>query len=368
MKTLRRVCAFVLALATLFSLTGCVNHNWSVKSGDEQIAAGVYIYYMMTAYNDATARLEELNEEKDEKDQIDLSKVDILTVTIDGKTGKQWILDETRNYCKRHFAVEALCAERSVKLSDEDVSAINNTLNYMVSYYGTFFQEAGISTESVKEVYENSYLYSNLLMSYYDTNGEYALSEDELKEYFSENYIAYKVIEAPYTYTSNSKETKYSEDEIKARQEAINNLYTEATQSDNADIDALNKKFVNRNLEEGKQETTPNKLSLTFVTEDTDTSKYGDDFFKTLKEAKAGDFLKFEVKDKGIYLVQRCDEYSDESKQYKDTRETCIGAIAEDDYKEILNKKTETMDFVFNEKALEKYSVDTLIGLLNSNS
>lgn len=367
MKTLRRVCAFVLALATLFSLAGCVNHNWSVKSGDEQIAAGVYIYYMMTAYNDATARLEELNEEKSDKDKIDVSKVDILTVTIDGKTGRQWILDETRNYCKRHFAVEKLCADRNIKLKDDDITSINSTLNYMVSYYGTFFQEAGISVDSVREVYENSYLYSDLLYSYYDNKGEYAVKEEDIKKYFSENYFAYKSIEAPYTYTSNGKETKHSDDEIKARKEAIENLFTEGTQSDNADIDALNKKFVNRNLKEGEKETTPNKLTLNFATEDT-TTKYGDDFFESLKKAKVGDFLKFEVKDKGIYLIQKCDEYTaDESKKYKETRETCIGAMVEDDFKELLNEKTATMDFVYNEKALEKYSLDKLIGILNSN-
>lgn len=368
MKIFKRVCAFILVLATLFSFAGCVDHTWSVKSGDDQIAAGVYIYYMMTAYNDATARLEEINEEKEDKDKIDLTKVDILTATIDGKTGRQWILDEARNYCKRHFAVEELCTYRSIKLSDEDKSAIDNTLNYMVSYYGTFFQEAGISVESVREVYENSYLYSDLLFSYYDGKGEFALKEDDIKAYFSEHYLAYKVIESPYVYTSNSKETKYSEDEIKARQEIINALYEEGTKSDTVTIDELNKKYVNRNLKEGEKETEPSKLTLTFITEASDTSKYATTFFEDLKKAKVGEYLKYETKDKGIYLVQKCNEFSDESKKYKDTRETCIGEMVEDDFKKILTDKAATMSFVFNEKALEEYSLDTLIKLLSSTN
>ena len=365
MKTFRRVCAFVLALATLFSLTGCVNHNWSVKTGDDQIAAGVYIYYMMTAYNDATAKLDEINKDMSEADK---KKVDVLTATIDGKTGREWILEETRNYCKRHFAVEALCAERSIKLKDEDIDSINNTLNYMVSYYGTFFQEAGISVASVKEVYENSYLYSDLLYSYYDTKGEYAVAEEEIKKYFSENYVAFKSLDAAFTYTSNSKETSYSDDEIKLRKDLIKQYFDEASKLDTADIETYNKKWANRNLKEGEKETEPTKLTIQFFTKDNDTSKYGDTFFEDLKKAKVGEFLKYEVDKKGSYLVQKVDEFSEDSKKYKEVRETCLGAMVEDDFKEILNKKTATMDFVYNEKALEKYSLDELIGLLNSNS
>ena len=368
MKTLRRVCAFVLALATLLSFTGCVNHNWSVKSGDEELAAGVYIYYMMTAYNDAASRLEELNEEKPEDERIDVSKVDILTATIDGKTGREWVLEETRNYCKRHFAVEALCAERSITLSDEDVSTIESTLNYMVSYYGTFFEEAGISVASVREVYENSYLYSDLLFSYYDTNGEYAVAEEDIKEYFSENYFAFKVLSAPYTYTSNSTETSYSDEEIKIRKDLIAQYFDEATKLDNADIETYNKLFANRNTDEDEKEVEPSALTLQFVTESSDTSTYGDTFFEDLKKAEVGSFLKYEVEKKGSYLVQKCDEFSEDSKKYKDVRETCLGEMVEDDFKEILNKKTATMEFVYNEKALEKYSLDELITLLSSSN
>ncbi|MBR5271908.1 MAG: hypothetical protein IKU25_00715 [Clostridia bacterium] len=356
MKTFRRFCAFLLALATLFSLAGCVNHNWSVKTDDESIAAGVYIYYMMTAYNDAVAK-------------VDDEKTDVLTATIDGKPGRQWILDEARNYCKRHFAVDKLCAERNVTLSDEDKTSINNTLNYMVSYYGSFFDEAGISIDSVRAIYENSYLYSNLLFSYYDGKGEHALKEEEIKKYFSENYFAYKSIDAPFSYTSNNKKVNYADSEIKLRKELLNGFYDES-KMDGADIDAFNKKYQNRNLKEGEEEKKVDPLKLQFATEETVTTTYGDTFFKDLKAAKVGDFLKYETKD-GIYLIQKCDEYSDKGKddeKYKAERENCIAAIAEDDFIEILTKKADTMNFTFNERALDKYELDDLIELLTTNN
>ena len=354
MKTLKKVCAFLLLLATLFSITGCVNHNWSVKTDEETIAAGVYIYYMMTAYNDAIAK-------------IDDEKADVLTSTIDGMTGREWIMQETRNYCKRHFAVNTLCAERNITLSDEDKSSINNTLSYMSAYYGTFFTEAGISLDSVREIYENSYLYSNLLFSYYDGKGEFAVKEEEIKKYFSENYFAYKVIEAPFSYTSNNQTVNYSDAEIKLRKELINGFFEDAAKADKADIDEYNKKYQNRNLKEGEEEKKVDPLTLQFATEETATTTYGDTFFKDLKAAKAGDFLKYETS-KGIYLVQKFDEYSNESKKYKDERENCIATMVEDDFIEILTDKTTTMSFTFNEKALKKYSLDNLITLLNSDA
>ena len=354
MKTLRRVCALVLALATLFSLAGCVNHNWSVKSGDEQVSAGVYIYYMLSAYNDAVTK-------------IDDEKQDVLTATIDGKVGKQWILDEARNYCKRHFAVKKLCAERNITLSTEDIGSIDYTLNYMAQYYGTFYQDAGISLESVREVYENSYLYSNLLYSYYDGKGEFALKEEDIKKHFSENYFGYKVIEAPFFYNSNNKDVSYSAEEIKKRQDIIKQYLDEASKLDTADIDAFNKKFVNRDLKEGEKEKEPAKLTLQFATKDT-TTKYGDEFFDLLKKAAVGDFFTTEVTNKGIYLFQKCDEYSEDSKKYKETRETCISEMVEDDFKVLLADEAAKMSFVFNEKAIEEYSIENLVTLLSSNS
>lgn len=353
MKTLRKACAFLLALAALFSLTGCVNHNWSAKTDDDSIAAGVYIYYMMTAYNDATAKLDDEN-------------ADVLTATIDGKVGREWILEEARNYCRRHFAVKALCAERNITLSEEDTTSLNSTLNYMISYYGTFFEEAGISTESVKEVYENSYLYSDLLFSYYDGEGEYALKEEEIKKYFSENYFAYKAIDASYTYTVDGEETSYSDEEIKTRKDLLKQYFEDASKMDKADIDDFNKKFQNRNLTEGEEEKDVTKLTLQFVTEDSST-KYGDTFFEDLKKAAVGDFLHYDIDKEGSYLVQKCDEYSEDSEYYKETRETCIGALVEDDFVELLNEKAATLSIVFNDKALEEYSLDTLIEQLNSD-
>lgn len=352
MKTMRKVCAFLLALATLLSLTGCVNHTWSAKTDDDSIAAGVYIYYMMTAYNDAASKLDDEN-------------ADVLTATIDGKVGRDWILDEAKNYCRRHFAVKALCAERNITLSEEDATSLNSTLNYMISYYGTFFEEAGISTESVKEVYENSYLYSDLLFSYYDGEGEYALKEEEIKKYFSETYFAYKVIEAPYTYTSNNEEVSYSDEEINTRKTLLKQYFEDGTKTDNADIDAFNKQFQNRNLKEGEEEKEPAKLTLQFVTEDS-TTNYGDTFFEDLKKANDGDFLHYDIEKKGSYLVQKFDEYSEDSKYYKEQRETCIGALVEDDFKVLLNEKAGAMNIVFNDKAIAEYSLDDLITKLNS--
>ena len=353
MKTLRKMCAFLLALATLFSLTGCVNHNWSAKTDDDQIAAGVYIYYMMTAYNDATAKLDD-------------EKADVLTATIDGKVGRDWILEETKNYCRRHFAVKTLCAERNITLSEENTTNLNNTLNNMIYYYGTFFEEAGISTESVKEVYENSYLYSDLLYSLYDGEGEMAVKEEEIKKYFSENYFAYKAIDASYTYTVDGKETNYSDDEIKTRKELLKQYFEDASKLDKADIDDYNKKFNNRNLKEGEKEKDVTKLTLQFVTKDSST-KYGDTFFEDLKKAADGDFLHYAIDKKGSYLIQKFDEYSDDSKYYKDTRETCIAAMVEDDFVSLLNGQAETMNIVFNDKALKEYSLDALIEQLNSD-
>lgn len=353
MKTIKRLCAFLLVLVSLFSITGCVNHNWSVKSDDDSIAAGVYIYYMMTAYNDAVAK-------------VDDEKVNVLTATIDGKVGRDWIMEETRNYCKRHFAVLELCAERNITLSDDDKSSINNTLSYMASYYGTFFTQAGISLDSVKLVYENSYLYSDLLYSYFDGKGEYAVKEEEIKKYFSENYFAYKVIEAPFSYTSNGKTTNFSDAEIKTRKDLINGYFDEASKVDNADIDEFNKKFQNRNLKEGEEEKKVDPLKLQFATEKTASTTYGDTFFKDLKAAKVGDFLKYETKN-GIYLIEKFDEYSEESKNYKAERETCIAAMVEDDFIDILTGKADTMSFTFNERALKQYSLDELIVLLTSD-
>ena len=68
-----------------------------------------------------------------------------------------------------------------------------------------------------------------------------------------------------------------------------------------------------------------------------------------------------------VQMVAFCDIIPERAEKAKAQYGTA-DAKCYTDYKELLNEKTATMDFVYNEKALEKYSLDKLIGLLNSNS
>lgn len=241
-SSLKRAAAAVLAVVLAASLCGCDRGSLMTVDGME-IRNGVYLSLMQTAYSMAG---EELKKQQDNEtsdttpdtpagetsDTTSKESVPITKEEIDGKSGSQWIKDETMKAVRRFVAVQRRCDELDITLSETEMNEINSNANkvwddkndyvkYIYGYetLGEYYESQGIAKESYREIQRVSELQSKLFMHFYDKGGELEVKESEINDYLKENYASVKLLNIAYT-DASGKELEKDEDKKAVKDKA----------------------------------------------------------------------------------------------------------------------------------------------------
>lgn len=241
-SSLKRAAAAVLAVVLAASLCGCDRGSLMTVDGME-IRNGVYLSLMQTAYSMAG---EELKKQQDNEtsdttpdtpagetsDTTSKESVPITKEEIDGKSGSQWIKDETMKAVRRFVAVQRRCDELDITLSETEMNEINSNANkvwddkndyvkYIYGYetLGEYYESRGIAKESYREIQRVSELQSKLFMHFYDKGGELEVKESEINDYLKENYASVKLLNIAYT-DASGKELEKDEDKKAVKDKA----------------------------------------------------------------------------------------------------------------------------------------------------
>ena len=127
---LKKVAAAVLAVVLAASLCGC-DKGYIMTVDGVDIRNGVYLSFMKTAYTMAEDELKNQNSDtSDDTPASDTSEssTPITKEEIDGKSGSQWIKDETMKAIRRFVAIQRKCAELDITLTEEELKDINTDL------------------------------------------------------------------------------------------------------------------------------------------------------------------------------------------------------------------------------------------------
>ncbi len=249
----KKTAAAVLAVLMAAALCGCDRGSLMTVDGME-IKNGVYLNYLEQAYNQAGTEVEEQKKAEAEETSGDETSADenseeetseeSLPVTkedIAGKTGSQWIKDETLKLVRRFVAVQRKCEEVGIALTDEEENSINSQINeswdaenqyvqyiYGFKTMGEYYESKGIGKDSMKLVSKNEELESKLFMHYYGEDGEEAVSDEDFDAYLKENYASVKVMVFDYTDASGNalekdEDKKAVKDEAQGYADRFNN-------------------------------------------------------------------------------------------------------------------------------------------------
>lgn len=214
----KAACA-ALAAVLAVSLCGC-DRGYIMTVDGMDIRNGIYLSFMGTAYSNAQTALNEQKaaeseetssgeESAESNDSSDTSEEESLPLTeeqIDGKSGSQWIKDETMDFVLRFVAVQRKCEELDIKLSDEEIAKINDDLSktwdnenqylqYIYGYntMGEYYESQGIGKESMREIRRVNELETKLFEYYYDEGGELEVDKDTFNKHLKENYAVVKM-------------------------------------------------------------------------------------------------------------------------------------------------------------------------------
>ncbi|MBQ4225260.1 MAG: hypothetical protein II773_03810 [Oscillospiraceae bacterium] len=175
-KNIKRLAAAAAAAAMTVSLAGCgENAKYCAVSGTEQIPAGVYIYYLVSAYSDAQSRMTETD-------------TDVFATTVEDKPAATWMSDTAREDLIEYAAIENKFSEYGLSLSKGQTDDAKSMVESMWTYYGEYYENYGISEDSFRKTYQNMLKSGMIFDNIYGEGGERAVSDDELRTYLRDNY------------------------------------------------------------------------------------------------------------------------------------------------------------------------------------
>lgn len=181
MKKVLRIVSLALAAVMMFALTACAGANaaWVVDVDGEQIPTGLYLYYQFNSYQEAAA-------------QVTDTETDVLKQRIEDQDASVWIYSKTIEKCKRQIAVEREFDKLGLALTEDQQAYIDNNTDYILSIYGTVFENNGIGKETVKNALTVDIKASAIFAKYYGAGGLEEVADATLKDYFVKNYaVAY---------------------------------------------------------------------------------------------------------------------------------------------------------------------------------
>lgn len=107
--------------------------------------------------------------------------------------------EQAKDSVKRAVAVERLMKENGITFSEEDQKTVEEGLANMPK---DAYLSYGFNNESYARMYRELYAANVLFEGLYGEGGKQAVTADEMRKYFDENYISYKII----TYTMQDSE------------------------------------------------------------------------------------------------------------------------------------------------------------------
>lgn len=277
--TEKMISSLLVLLTVILSFTGCA------KKAEVKIN-GVNIDNEVTAYFKATAK--------------------------EGEDAKSLIA--------RYVAVNSEFNNRSMTVPRSRRSSLSEDVNNIWHLWGTYYENLGISKETIYKI-ELSRVYETLLLEeYYGENGPSPVSESDIKEFFRENYASVRFVTGYLFEVTENGTTEMTESQK-----------NELKKSFTAAADAIN---------DGTTVEEAVKLLGSADIHNTVVNSKGNDNFPDgfWNEIKGIEINKAAVVNLGsyIFLVQKVDSEKGDYECYSQYRSDCLYQMKETEFDKIV--------------------------------
>jgi len=375
MNNFKRICALLLALIMVMGLSACSRKpSWSYKTDTASYAEGVYIYSLFSAYNEAYSILQSKLGDKFDSTSTILDIASTFDETGEEVLCEDWIKSQADIITKNLAAIDEKIAEYGITLDKTQVESARELAKedwYLGPYY-EYYVASGYEATSYEDMlspygvsfdsfFTSSYLasvkQSAIFDHLYGKGGEEEVSDEEITEYFTDNYTSYAYFVVNLYETSIDSETNqqvyhpYSDELIKETENDLES-YAKLINSGTPYSEVMYRYMKAHNLSDD-----PSVKNI----ENLEASSLGEDVLDALNTLKEGNatYLKVGSGDTSVmYFISKFDIES-EANDYlsKDgNRHTILQALKSEDFGNYLNDITESVEVDVNEKIIEKYS------------
>lgn len=220
----KKAVASVLTLAATASLCGCGDNGYIMTVDGMDIRNGIYLSFVQNSYNEAYNKISEQNTSDSSSDSSSTSEIDVFAQTVEEKSASDWIKDQSLEEVRKYVAVHKMCEQYGLTLTEVEIKEMNDDLNsawdeenFYVQYslgfstLGEYYESLGIGKDSMRDIRTTNALSDKLFLHFYDTDGEFAATQDEINTYITENYAAVKMLTLNYK-DASGKDLESDED------------------------------------------------------------------------------------------------------------------------------------------------------------
>lgn len=373
MKPNMKIGSFLLAFIMLFTVllaSGCtpisMNQEWSYKTNDKELAIGVYIYSLDTAYQQAKSYAEKL----DNYDESNDSWLDFEITDDDNnkQVAREWIKDQAEKICLSYLVLEEQIKKEGVKIdqltmasADEQAEQYWNVGQY--ANYGYIMpmkddlESYGVSLESFKYcTTEYNTKYNALFDKLYKKGGKKEVSDSDLTKYFTENYVDYSYFSVN-LYESTTDEAG-SQSNVALSDEEAKKL-TDELDGYASDINSGKsyEDMISDYMKANDVQTDPSTSNV----EDLETSSIGDELKEALKklDSDKATTLKVGSGDSAVYYLvykKDIDKDIDEYINNDINRSSVLTSMKSEEFAVYIDELTKDLEYEKNSSVIDKYN------------
>ena len=378
MKNFTKFTAVILVCIIALSTAACsLTPQWSYKTDDKELAIGVYIYALYSAYQQAQSFAQETEGYDSEAGtyngdesflKVEITDDDGVTATAD-----QWITTEADKTVRTLLAVEqefkrlgATIDEATVQNYEASAKEYWDYGPYYSMYgeqylspYADIFEPLGVSYESFEYFYTASAKQQAVFDALYAVDGEKAVTDKELTKYFEDNYTSYtyfnsnlyeNVEEELEDGTTQSSSVAFSDAEIAE----FESEYQGYVDSVNAGTDVAD--VIDQFMAKNSLESDPSTSGVEIMSEST----IGDDLVKIIEKLddnKAQYEIIGEGDSQSIYFLYK-EAIAKQTKNYigdETNRSSVLQSYKSAEFEEYIDEIATSLEISVN-SAVKKYT------------
>lgn len=377
MNNAKKLTAVMVAAAMLAASSGCGDQSWSYKADGVSLSAGTYLYNLLNGYYEGYDLVESPDEVKD------ILKAEVEdSDSGEQKTLEQYALDTANETSERMVAVESLFNKYDLTLDETEDEAARSYASQVWSTAKKTLEGYGIAEESFNYCYADySVKYGQVFEHLYGEEGDKAVSDDDLKKYFADNYVGYAFFSLSMAQTDDDGNTTKKSDEEFQKAETLFNGYADMINKDNKDYKDVAKQYI------ADYEMTYDPTYSGALKNDNDSSSFDEEVVKKVRELGEGeaavvvsgeeestvyhfvyrpknseieDYLVVDATsttpatdpDGGVYVYDLKSGY---------TRYTMLNDMKGDEYRDYLAEQAKSIGIQKNETAIKGYKVKMFI-------
>ncbi len=386
MTKFRRLLAALLAVCIALSLAACGDTSWICEVDGNAVAAGVYIYYQTEGYGDALYQLVQEDSETYTYPYIYYYNMGYIEPTVfdvtmsDGKTVEEYINEYALDMCKQNVIVDKLFADLGLEITDDEAALVDSQVRSAWQNNGEGLEKIGVSEESLRQVITSKIKETKVFDEYYEVGGRNGTTEDEITDYFADNYARIKYM--TFTFADNADDA--IDETRKNEQLELANSYLAEAES-GVSMDELIKRHNDEVAAEAAEEaeTAEDDGAEGAETEDTETDTEAEADTEDEAEAEVDEYENENILSKEstyptekfvnyvftavkvgefsvvqddtcFYVVQRLD-VKERTDIYDSYRDAIMQELFDDDYTKLMNTELEKYDVKVNDKSVKRY-------------